>query len=91
MTFVTFKPNKLDEAVKVYRDSVLPNIKKQSGFKDGFFLTDHATGKCIAISLWNTEVDMAAAESVHQENLAKAAPLVSGPPSTERYEVTVKG
>jgi hypothetical protein len=37
MTFVTLKPDKIDEGVKVYRDFVLPNIKNRKVLKMGSF------------------------------------------------------
>jgi hypothetical protein len=88
----TAQPGKLDEAIKIVRDSILPAAKKQKGFKGQFFLTDYNTGKGIGIDLWNTEADMAAAEASanYLEQLAKLRPIVAGPGTMEHYEVSVR-
>jgi hypothetical protein len=56
-------------------------------------LTDRKTGKGIIIGLWNTEADMMAAESsgFYREQVAKVGPFLAGPPTTERYEVSLQG
>ena len=62
---VTFQlhPGKTEEAVRIYRDSIIPAAKQQSGFKGARLLTDSNTGKGISISLWETEADLKAGET----------------------------
>ena len=93
VTFATAQPGKVDEVTKVMRDSVLPALKKQKGFKGLSFLTDRNTNKGMVIGMWNTEADMTAGESsgFYREQVAKALPLLSGQPTMEHYEVSVKG
>lgn len=92
VTVAAAQSGKLDELIKVMRDSVLPAAKKQKGFKGSLFLTDRNTGKGISIGLWNTEADMTADDSGgrYRERLAKVAPLLAGQPTTEKYEVAIK-
>ena len=93
VTFATAQPNKVDEVIKVVRDSILPAAKKQKGFKGLFNLMDRKAGKGIVIVLWNTEADMTAGETsgFYREQVAKAASLLASPPTMEHYEVAVKG
>jgi heme-degrading monooxygenase HmoA len=93
VTFATAEPAKIDEIIKVIRDSVLPVAKKQKGFKGLYHLGNRSTGKGMVIVLWNTEADMTAGESstYYREQVAKVAPLLSGPPNMEHYEVNVRG
>jgi len=93
VTIATAQPGKVDEAVRVMRDSILPAVKKQKGFKSLFFLTNRNTGKGMVIGLWNTEADMTAGESseFYREQVAKMVPLLDGSPAMEHYEVSVKG
>ena len=93
VTFATAEPAKVDEIIKVMRDSILPVAKKQKGFKGLFHLTNRNTGKGMVIVLWNTEADMTAGETsgYYREQVAKVAPLLSGPPTMEHYEVSVRG
>jgi heme-degrading monooxygenase HmoA len=93
VTIATGKPDKVDETIKVMRDSILPAAKKQKGFKGLFYLTNHNTHKGMVIVLWNTEADMTAGESsgFYREQVAKEMPLLAGPPTMEHYEVSVQG
>lgn len=93
VTFATAQPGKIDETVKVMRDSVLPALKKQKGFKNLFFLMNRSMAKGIVIGLWDTEADMKAGESsgFYREQVAKVAPLLAGAPTMEHYEVSVQG
>ncbi len=93
VTNATAQPGKVDETIRVMRDSILPAAKKQKGFKSLFFLMNRNTGKGVVIVLWNTKADMTAGESsgYYQEQVAKEVPLLAGSPTVEHYEVSVKG
>jgi heme-degrading monooxygenase HmoA len=93
VTFATAQPGKVDEVTKIMRDSVLPTLKKQKGFKGMTFLMNRNTNKGIVIGLWNTEADMTAGESsgFYKEQVAKVAPHLAGSPTMEHYEVGVRG
>src|SRR5437588_12693698 len=80
-----------DEAIRLYRDAVVPAAKQQRGFKGMLQLVDRATGKGISISLWETEADLKASEASghYQQQIAKFAPFFSAPPVAEVYEVSV--
>ena len=93
VTFGTLQPAKADEAIKIVRDSILPVTKKQKGFKGLFNLGDRKTGKGMTITMWDTEANMMAVESSgnYKEAVAKLAPLLTGAPTMEHYEVSVKG
>jgi len=92
VTFATAEPSKVDQTIKVMKDSILPAAKKQKGFKGLTYLLNRQTGKCMSIVLWNTEDDMKAGEAsgFYKEQLAKVIPLVSGPPTMEHYGVSLK-
>ncbi len=94
VTFVQIVPGKLDEAVSLYRDSVLPAAKQQNGFKGLYLLTltDRSAGKGISITLWETEADMVAGENsgYYQQQLAKFKDVFGAPPVREAYEVSVQ-
>ncbi len=78
-------PDKMDEAIRIYRDVTGPSRKTQKGFKAAYVLTNRSTGKLIAIALWETEADMMAAV------LAGDADVITGePPVRETYEVSVE-
>ncbi len=91
VTIVQIVPGKLDEAVGLYRDSVVPAAKQQKGCKGLYLLTDRNTGRGISITLWETEADMTAGENsgYYQQQLAKFKDVFGAPPVREAYEVSV--
>jgi heme-degrading monooxygenase HmoA len=89
---VQFQPGKIDEAIGIYRD-IAPVVKQQQGFKGALVLTDPNTGKGVSITLWETEADLLKVTvpgGVFQEQLAKFAQVLAGPPTIESYEVSVR-
>jgi quinol monooxygenase YgiN len=86
-----YQPGKMDEGIQLFRDFLTPAAKEQ-GSKGLLGLVDRATGKAISITLWETEADLQASETsgYYQEQLAKFAPLFTGPPQREVYEVAAQ-
>lgn len=86
------KPGRIEDAVRIYRDSVAPAQKQQKGFKGALFLTDRRTGRSISISLWETEADMEAsmASGFYQNQTDKFVQDFEGKPAWEEYEVSVQ-
>lgn len=89
---VHIQPDRLDEAIQVFRDSISPVAKQQKGNKGGYFLTDPKTGKAISIALWETEADMIAGETSDylREQIAQVASAFTAAPVAEHYEVSVE-
>ncbi len=86
------KIERIDEAAKLFEESVIPLLKNQKGYKGTYFLTDRKTGVSIAITLWENEEDMLATESSHffQEQLVRFMTFFKAPPIREAYEVVVQ-
>jgi len=89
---VSIQPDRLDEVIQVFRDSISPVAKQQKGNKGGYFLTDRKTGKAISVALWETEADMIAGETGDylREQIAKVAAAFTAAPVAEHYEVSVE-
>jgi heme-degrading monooxygenase HmoA len=92
VTTAQVQPGKVEEAVRIYRDVVIPDIQQQQGFKAAFLLTDPTTGQGVSITMWETEADLlaAVASSSHQAHLAEFARVFAGPPTRGVYEVSVQ-
>jgi len=90
VTMFQTKSDKLDEAVKIYKENVSPIRKSQKGSRGAYFLTDRKTGKGMAISLWESEDDAIATEQsgYYQENLNKFKDVFAASPVREGYEVS---
>lgn len=50
-TIVQVKPEKIDETIKLYEESVVPGAKKQKGYQGIYLFTDRSSGKGYSISL----------------------------------------
>jgi len=89
---VQVQPGKIDEVIRIYRDSIVPAAKQQKGFKGAFLLTDKKTGKGISVTLWESEADMEKGEATGylREQIGKVASSFSAPPTTEHYEISVQ-
>jgi heme-degrading monooxygenase HmoA len=86
------KPGKREEVISLFRDFVVPEAKKQKGFKGGLVLTNPDTGQGISIGLWETEADMTATEKsgFYQKWVSKFADVLAILPFMEHYEVSIK-
>jgi heme-degrading monooxygenase HmoA len=89
---IQIKIDQIDDASKLFKESVIPLCKNQKGYKGSFFLADRETAQCIAITLWESEEDMMATEHSRffQEQLVKFMGFLIGPPVRETYEVVVQ-
>jgi hypothetical protein len=85
-------PENLDEAIRLWRDSVVPANKKQKGWVSGRMLVDRATGKAVVVGLWRTQADLQATSGPYlQTQFAKFTTLFTAPPVEELYEVAAEG
>ena len=91
VVIVQIDPDRTDEAISLYGDSVVPAAEQQQGFR-GMYLLTSGTGKGISIALWETEADMQAGETSGylQEQINKFGALFTAPPVTEHYDVSVQ-
>lgn len=93
VTTVQVSPENMEEAIRLWRDSVMPAAREQKGFKSGRLLVDRKTGRGISIGLWETEADVQASgegSAYLREQLAKFAGLFTAPPTIEHYEVAAE-
>ena len=80
--FRQFSPDKLDEVIESYRESVVPVVGTRSGCVWCVVLTARDTGKLISMSLWESDNDMRASLPPGDVDA-----IVGGPPMRELYEV----
>jgi heme-degrading monooxygenase HmoA len=95
LTIFQIKEDRIDEGIKIYEASVVPEAKKQKGYQGAYLLVDRSTGNGISLTLWATEEDARANEEnlYYQEQLVKFLNLFkfsSSPPIREGYEVIVQ-
>lgn len=84
-------PEKVDDGIQHFRETVVSGYKNVAGFKGAYLLVNRQTGRIMGITLWNTEAHMQAT-SVTSERLRAAGTQVVGgsTPPAEEYEVVVE-
>ncbi len=88
VTTFELNPGKIEEALAVAHNDIVPVMKQQPGSKGVLILVDREASKAISVSLWETEDDLKAGESsgYYQEQSSKLAPFVMAAPNRETYE-----
>ena len=91
-TTMQFKLAFIDQAVLIYKDSIVPAAQSQKGYQALNFYLDRKTGKAISIAIWDSEEDAKANEKslYYQEQLLKLMHYFASPPIREAYEVIVR-
>ncbi len=82
-------PDKVEDAIKRIKETVIPAVKRLQGFKAGYWLADRATGKAFGLTLFESETALRATEDAAAQirSLASAVTKITG---VERYEVVVQ-
>ena len=89
VTTAYIKPEKVDEAVRVWQESVMPAAANQPGFRRGHLMVDRETGLGMSIGLWESENHANATgegSDYLQKQLEKFAHMFSAPPVVEHFE-----
>ena len=91
-TIMQFKLAFIDQAVLIYKDSIVPAAQSQKGYQALNFYLDRKTGKSISIAIWDSEEDAKANEKslYYQEQLLKLRHHFANPPIREGYEVIIR-
>lgn len=92
LTIFRVQPDKSDEALKIFRESITPAAKIQKGFKQVYLFTKPNSDQLVWLTFWATEADLKAAESsgFFKEQIAKTKDVTIGPPITDVYDVTAE-
>jgi heme-degrading monooxygenase HmoA len=88
-TTIQLKIAFIDEALEIYKNSIVPAAQAQKGFVELKFLLDRNSGKAIAIAIWESEQDAKANEENHyyQEQLVKLLSYYAYPPIKGGFEI----
>jgi hypothetical protein len=90
VTHVRVAPEDIDEAVRLFDESVVPAAEQEEGFM-GAMLLVRADGRALAVDLCDTIENLRQNErsGFYQTQVAKFADKITGSPSREFYEVRV--
>lgn len=82
----------VEDAVDVFRDSVLPALHEQPGYEGSYVLLS-PEGKALVLTFWGTseeaDAGIAGARSFYSEQVAKFATIYRSPPGRESYDVVL--
>ena len=81
LTTIQGNPEKIEDAIRVIENDVIPASKVLPGFKTGYWFADRKTGKMYSVTVFETEKDVESTEAAASQ-LRKQA--------TEKLGVEVK-
>jgi hypothetical protein len=85
------EPAKIDEGVRMIKETVIPSAKKLAGFKGGYWFIDRKTGVGFSVALFESEAAVQSSEeSAKKVRDQVAASGVSQVTGVERYEVVAQ-
>ena len=81
--------SKKQEAIDIYNNSVIPEAKKQNGFKSAYFFVNRNSGKFVSVTIWeNMEAAIANQKSGYfQKQIDKFEDLHIVEPEFDGYDV----
>jgi hypothetical protein len=93
VTTTQFSPYRLEEAIHIAREQIVPAAQQQTGFKGFLMLVDRSTGKGITITLWEGEEDRDVSgpnSSYYRDAIGKIVPLLEDAPLVEDLELVIQ-
>ena len=89
LTTFYLKVKHMEDAIEVYKNSIIPAAKKQPGFNKAFFLINRNAGKFISITIWeNFDYALANQKSgYYQQQLDKFEDFIVVKPEIEGFTV----
>jgi hypothetical protein len=64
LTTIEASPARLDDAIRFFREQVLPQLRQTEGFVEFIALSDRQGGKLVGVVLWENEELMHSLEDV---------------------------
>jgi heme-degrading monooxygenase HmoA len=82
----------VDQAVTLFRESVVPALREQEGY-EGVYVLLSDEGKVLALTFWDSEeaadAGIAGSRSFYAEQIQKFVTLYRSPPGREEYNVVL--
>jgi heme-degrading monooxygenase HmoA len=82
----------VDEAVDLFRDSVLPALHEQPGYEGAYVLVS-PEGQALVLTFWESEAaadaGLAGGRSFYREQVEKFVTIYAAPPGRETYDVVL--
>jgi heme-degrading monooxygenase HmoA len=82
----------LDDAVELFRESVLTALREQDGYQGSYVLLS-PEGKALVLTFWETkeaaDAGIAGGRSFYAEQIEKFVTIYRAPPGREMYDVVL--
>ena len=82
----------IDQAVELFRDSVVPALHEQAGY-EGVFVLVSPEGQALVLTFWESEeaadVGLEGSRSFYAEQVEKFVTLYKAPPGRDTYQVVL--
>jgi hypothetical protein len=75
VTTVEASPARQDDAIRFFREQVLPRLRQMDGFEEFIVLSARRSGKLLGVALWENEGAVVLALRVLRVSRADDAPL----------------
>ncbi len=81
---------RLDDAVALFKESVVPSLHEQDGYEGSYVLTT-SEGKAVVLTFWESEeaAEAGLASGYYAEQVEKFVTFFRAAPGREAYEVAV--
>ena len=76
------QPGKLDEAIRLFNDSIIPTVRDRKGNVSGWLLTNAASSEIVAVAFWASDEEMMA-----EEPPGDVTPISVGPAQRHHCDV----
>jgi heme-degrading monooxygenase HmoA len=77
---------RFDEAVDLIRETILPDLRQQRGFRSINLAANRSAGVFTVLTVWETEADRDSSEGFSEKARDQALAILGGELSVERYE-----
>jgi heme-degrading monooxygenase HmoA len=82
----------VDQAVELFRESVVPALREQAGYQ-GVYVLVSPEGQALVLTFWDSEdaadAGLEGSRSFYAEQVAKFVTLYEAPPGRETYQVAL--
>jgi heme-degrading monooxygenase HmoA len=82
----------IDDAVELFRESVVPALHEQEGYQ-GVYVLLSPEGKALVLTFWSSEeaaeAGISGARGFYEEQVEKFVTIYRAPPGREMYEVVL--
>jgi hypothetical protein len=91
VTMMQGKPEKLDEVIRYFRETVLPSAKKINGFKEGYMFVNRQTGRVTGMTIWESQPGIQDSAGIASGFIPEMAKIIGATqnPMVDVYEVSV--